>query len=142
MKYIEKVNEEVLKEFFEKYLSDKNLTLVRMIRQPFGISVRYCYNQNYSNLHNMMIYDYHISSVSGVWLSKKWMAFMYEKYGEQYLKDFEEYYLTDFKNSYKRQYDEFVERIKSDYKDKENDIKRQVKEVKKIAEKKNQGAEK
>ena len=141
MNYIQKVKKEDFKEFIENYLN-KDLTFIKATKQTFGVEIKFCYNKNYSQMHSMMVSDYHISSNSGVWISKLWKAFMYEKFGEQYLKDFEDFYLTDFKNSYKRQYDEFVERIKSDYKDKENDIKRQVKEVKKIAEKKNQGAEK
>lgn len=141
MAYIEKINDEDFKEFIENYLN-KNLTFVKKVEQPFGVLVRFCYDKNYSKLHSMMFYDYHVTSICGVWVSKFWKAFMYEKFGEKYLNDFEEFYLSDFKNTFKRKYDEFVERIKSDYKDKENDIKRQVKEVKKIAEKKHQGAEK
>ena len=134
MNYLDKLNDEDFKEFIENFLN-KNLTFVKKVEQPFGVLVRFCYDKNYSKLHNMIFSNYHVTSNNGVWVSKFWKVFMYKKFGEEYLTDFKNNILKDYKSYCTKEYNEFVERLKSEYDDKENSINSQIKEIKKIAKK-------
>lgn len=133
MRYIDLVNEELLKKFFKKYLSHKKISFCEMDVKNNSILVKYCYENRFYNKHKMYISDYHVSSTNGIWVTKLWKVFMFEKFGEKYLLDLqkEEMYIFDESNKYKPK----SKRLEIERNIYEDRINKGIAEIRKIADK-------